>query len=63
MCKNSMVIRNSVKELLAKNSVMWPMKYIVKNNMAKYAVLSKVLLEEKKEAFLYVLIIRFQAKK
>ena len=29
MCKNSMVIRNSVRELLAKNTVTRPMKYIV----------------------------------
>ena len=29
LCKNSMVIRYSGKELLAKNSVTQPMKYIV----------------------------------
>ena len=29
LCKNYMVIRHSVKELLAKNSVTRPMKYIV----------------------------------
>ena len=30
-----MVIRHSVKDLLAKNTVMWPMKYIVVNAMFK----------------------------
>ena len=36
MCKNFMVIRHSVKELLAKNSVTRPMKYIVDRYPASF---------------------------